>query len=954
MLDPFGLADHIEELETRLGRPADAAARADALTTLAWYMRQRDSARALALAEEAEQCLAEAATLTGEAVQRLRARLCLTRAEVRTLLAELDAAEDLLTAALTGFRAIGDPVGEGDARMVEAWLAFDRGQSGRRGEVLAAGLQCYARAGDDLRLRIAEATLAREAAYRDAAGTRDIWGPRLEAGAALGHPGLTALSDFFWGVVQFACSSYVEAARYWQQGLEQALKSGQTRLGVMMALGCGTAFDNVNDYAEALAWMERGRELAQPTGWPAIVGYALVQASRPTRRLDQPERAAALVREGMAWMKPFRRSRAYGTALQYLGDVSIDLGDAEAARDAYVECETLGRRLGMQDLLMEGLRGQAHCHCLLDQPDEAVKAAGQALKVARSSGDLGRQVETYVVLADIHRRYRLAAPEGMEAPSARIHFLNRALTVAESIEGLIPSFNLLSQLAEAHAETGDFAAAYRFERRAGQALEQSRTKQAKDRLMAMEIRFQTERARDEAAHLRRLAESERARAEAAQRAIQALELLGRIGQEITTSLEVEAVFHALHEAARDLMDADGFGIYLIDPDSKALTLRFGLEAGKPIPGHAIPLDDPEAPSARVAASREEVLVELVPGDRRAAYPGTRPMLTALFAPVALGDAGRSGRLLGVISVQSAREHAYGERERLILRTLCAYGAVALANAEAFAAAEQARASAAAALTDLQAAQATLIQQEKLASLGRTVAGVAHEINTPVGIALTTASHLREESRRFVGAVRARSARRADLDEFAGLVEEATEMMEANLARAVDLVKSFRQVSGDHADDAPRRIELTDWLRGLSASLEPLLRRRGVALTLPPGPGPALTTRTGALAQVITNLVNNAVLHAFEGVERPHILITARPDGESHLRIAVSDTGAGMEEEVLARAFEPFFTTKRDAGGTGLGLHIVHNLVTGPLAGEITLESRPGEGTTVGLRLPREI
>jgi len=953
LVDFFGLPEQVEALEALLVRPAEPAARLESLVHLAWYLRQRDTARALMLATEAERLAEWTPDTPPDRRSCLSARLSLVRAEAQTLRGELDAAEELLTAALTAFRTEGDGIGEGDARMVESWLAFDLGQSGRRAEVLAAAVQCYARAGDELRLHLAEACLARESAYRDPVGAEALWSARLGNATARGHAGLTALCDFFRGVLAFATSDYVQAARFWQQGQDQALASGQVRMAVMMSLGCGTAFDNVNDQAEALTWMERGRALARPTGWPSVIGFSLVQASRPLRRLGQHQRGLALVRDGLRHLKGFKQSRAYGTGLQYLGDALLDTGDFPAALEAYRDCEALGRRLGQVDLLMEGLRGQAHAFARLDRPEEALRSAEQALSVSRNAGDRGRQLEALRVLADIHRRYPLPVPDGMLAPNARIHFLHKALSVAETIEGLIPSADLFADVAAAYADIADYATAYKFERRAGEAREKSRSKQASDRMLAIEVRFETERARAEAENHRRLAAAEAERAEAAHRSLQTLEQLGQIGQGITATLDADAVFRELRRSIGNLMDADGLVIFILVGDR--LEMRYGVEDGRALQAHAVPLDDAHSIAARAARERRELLVELAHATAPRLIPGTVPMPTALFAPLMVGSRGREDRVLGVLSVQSRREKAYGERERLILRTLCAYGAIALANAEAYRTAESARAAVADALQELKSTQARLIQQEKLASLGRTVAGVAHEINTPVGIAMTTASHLRTETERFVRSVREGSIRRSDLDAFAELVDETTAMMEANLQRAADLVHSFKQVAADQTRDAARRIDLVDYLREVVTSLEPMLRKQGIAIRLTGAPGLTLVTRPGPLAQVVINLVQNAVVHGFADRParpmHPEIVITATADGPDHVRLTVADNGTGMTAEVQNQAFEPFYTTRRDSGGTGLGLHIVHSIVTGALGGTVDLDSEPGRGTTVDLRLP---
>jgi signal transduction histidine kinase len=168
---------------------------------------------------------------------------------------------------------------------------------------------------------------------------------------------------------------------------------------------------------------------------------------------------------------------------------------------------------------------------------------------------------------------------------------------------------------------------------------------------------------------------------------------------------------------------------------------------------------------------------------------------------------------------------------------------------------------------------------------------------------------------------------------------------ANLGRAADLVRSFKQVAADQASEAPRRIALRSYVEDVLRNVQPIMRRGGIALELDVPEAFEITTHCGALAQVLTNLVQNAALHAFDGVAAPKIVIAGGPAGEDRAFLRFSDNGVGMDAAVRQKAFDPFFTTRRESGGTGLGLHIVHNLVVGPLKGEVRLETAPGAGTS---------
>ncbi|WP_336488002.1 HAMP domain-containing sensor histidine kinase [Methylobacterium nigriterrae] len=259
----------------------------------------------------------------------------------------------------------------------------------------------------------------------------------------------------------------------------------------------------------------------------------------------------------------------------------------------------------------------------------------------------------------------------------------------------------------------------------------------------------------------------------------------------------------------------------------------------------------------------------------------------------------------------------------------------------------------AALLDLRQAQADLIRAEKLASLGQLVAGVAHEINTPLGLALTTATVVRDETRGFQATLAEGQLSRSRLTHYVERVQEGAALLCTNLARAADLVHGFKQVAVDRVSDEQRRFALDIWLDELLASLKPLLRQGGHAVTRD-CPPLTVDTNPGALAQVVTNCITNAVVHGFEPGRPGHIGVRVSEAGPGLIRLDIADDGRGIPPENLERIFDPFFTTARSRGSTGLGMHIVHNLVTVKLGGRIALASRPGEGTRVRIEFPAAI
>jgi PAS domain S-box-containing protein len=258
----------------------------------------------------------------------------------------------------------------------------------------------------------------------------------------------------------------------------------------------------------------------------------------------------------------------------------------------------------------------------------------------------------------------------------------------------------------------------------------------------------------------------------------------------------------------------------------------------------------------------------------------------------------------------------------------------------------------AALRNLRETQNSLIEAEKLAALGRLVAGVAHEVNNPVGISLTVASSLERKSTNFAAEVARGDLRRSSLNEFLETTRDASAQLVANLNRAAELIQSFKQVAADRNYSDQRSFDLGDLTEQVVMSLRPGLRKHHLTLNVDCQPNLTMNSYPGPYGQVLTNLFLNAVAHAFPDGRPGAVDIKVRESGRDNVEIIFSDNGCGMSLDVRRRAFDPFFTTRRDQGGTGLGLHIVYSIVTNRLGGRLELDSEPGEGTRIQIILPR--
>jgi signal transduction histidine kinase len=258
-----------------------------------------------------------------------------------------------------------------------------------------------------------------------------------------------------------------------------------------------------------------------------------------------------------------------------------------------------------------------------------------------------------------------------------------------------------------------------------------------------------------------------------------------------------------------------------------------------------------------------------------------------------------------------------------------------------------------ALHELNAAQQNLIDAERLAALGGLVAGVAHEVNNPIGISLTVASSFARRTEMFEAELRSETGlRRSQLDEFVRTSRDAAQQLVGNLQRAGELIQSFKQVAVDRSRAERRQFDLREATDQIIASLRPALKKASISLSVEVPESLLIDGYPGSYGQILTNLFLNAANHAFADGRSGVITISAKPSGNDDVEIIFADNGAGMTPDVQRQAFDPFFTTRRDEGGTGLGLHIVYNLVTQQLGGRMMLDSRPGQGTTFRIIIPR--
>ncbi len=450
---------------------------------------------------------------------------------------------------------------------------------------------------------------------------------------------------------------------------------------------------------------------------------------------------------------------------------------------------------------------------------------------------------------------------------------------------------------------------------------------------------------------------ERQRAERLQKA------LFQIAELATADISQSTFYHRVHAVVSGLINAQNFFIALLSANKASLQFPYYVDAtqhGQPsrplgrglseyVLRHCKPL---LGMTADVVALAKQGEIELQTA-------GT-PSVCWLGVPLLDGD-----EAIGVLVVQSYDAAVvYGPADQDLLSFVASQVANSLQRRRSAETLQQAYAllerrvqertrDLTETLNQLRDTQAELVRQEKLASLGGLVAGIAHEINTPLGICVTATSHVQGELLHWRAEHAAGKFDEKKIREMFDELDVTVQILESNTRRGAELVRSFKQIAVDQSSGQRRTFDLVEYLDEIVLSLKPKLKSAHCTVQVDCPPGIGMNSFPGALSQVLSNLIMNALLHAFQGRARGTIRVHGEADGEDVV-LKVTDDGIGMAEADLKRFFDPFFTTKRGSGGTGLGAHIVFNQVTSVLGGTIRVTSAPGAGLQVQMRLPRTL
>jgi signal transduction histidine kinase len=443
-------------------------------------------------------------------------------------------------------------------------------------------------------------------------------------------------------------------------------------------------------------------------------------------------------------------------------------------------------------------------------------------------------------------------------------------------------------------------------------------------------------------------------------------MLLEIGQMSIACSDITEFIRAVHRDLGRIMYAANFYVALGDREDGTVRFVYFVDEldATPDPEEKITLASPEqSPTAWVMLNCRSLVVTAE--QNRALHPGADGWGVGTTAEHWMGCPllDQQQQALGAIVIQSyTPEHTFSAEDQALFALIANHVSNALQGLQSMdrleravhertAMLEQQNVALNSAMTALQQAQAELVRQEKLASLGRLVAGVAHEINTPLGICVTATSHLVQELKLTREELAAGTMTEDSLQQFFDIVDQSLRIMTTNTQRAAALVRSFKQVAVDQSSDDIRSFNLNAYLAEVLLSMQPKLKGRPVKVVLECAPDIMLDSFPGAVSQIITNMLMNSLVHGFAHEQAGQVVIKAALEGQMVL-LEYSDDGAGMDADTLAKLFDPFFTTRRGSGGSGLGAHILYNLVTGPLGGMVQAHSEPGQGLRYQLRFPR--
>lgn len=414
-----------------------------------------------------------------------------------------------------------------------------------------------------------------------------------------------------------------------------------------------------------------------------------------------------------------------------------------------------------------------------------------------------------------------------------------------------------------------------------------------------------------------------------------IESLGKTGQEITSSLNLEDIFESVYVHIAESMDAYVFLIGIVDKDAHQINVEFYSENDQRCPPISFDLDDTSRPAVVCVSQKQEIITQNL-AQLNECVGGIKDPVSGhqtesvVYLPLVVKD-----EVVGCLSIQSMQQNAYDSNHLFMLRTIASYTAIAIENGVA--------------MRQLRETQAQLVESEKVASLGRLVSGVAHELNTPVGIAITSVSSLGELATQVKEDIKNNKLTKSGITKFVDSSIEIDRLLQKNLGRCANLIKNFKSISADQMTSSPSALTLKSYIQKIVDSHKGRLEEAAINCSIT-GDDATIFVDAGLVGQVFGNLIDNTIYHAFleQTDKQVNIAITEQ---NNNVTIVFADNGVGMDEEQKACIFDPFYTTARNKGLHGLGLNIVYTIIANKLNGSITVMSEKNQGTSFEMVIP---
>jgi signal transduction histidine kinase/CheY-like chemotaxis protein/tetratricopeptide (TPR) repeat protein len=878
---------------------------------LAWHLRQRDGRRARAIADAIAPALAARTDRSG---RRMAARLALTSAEVASLALEIEAADRLLADARTLFEGLGDIIGVGDCLL----LQVQNSRTWGRGDPVEAAETAYRQllaCGDEVSEGIALAEIA--TAMPGLSGDRAVRMAQLESWLAA-RPRVALLgpepyASIARGSVQFYAGHISEIIVHLGANMQRAKALGLQRLQLHLTLNCAIAHESLNDLLAAITLRESALAISREHGWPAYVAQSLAALARNHQMLGNQRARLELLERACVDLLPIASAFNSVVAQIHLGEARLAAGKVDGALEVFRLAHERASERNFDVLLPRTMAGEGQCLAALG---DVVGAHELTLRAYEQSPGHDTRCHTLEALIELHLQATLPAPAILLAPTPALHYIAVLAELTAVSEGSLPSARHLSQSSRAWEQAGDLARALAFERQAKIAVEHENSRNATQAMEAVQARHEAETAQRAHQLQLELAAAETARVRILEDAIATLDRLGLIGQEIAGNLDPDRVFEALATHVGSLISSDLLMIYTVDAEQDCLVEAFRMNQGVRGGGPPvrIPMSHPRSLAARAARERTEFLYDRASaGPQAVPLPDVAPPSTALFGALAIGH-----KLLGVLTIQSRTALAYDERERLIFRTLSAFGAIALDNAL------QAR--------ELRDARAAAESVSRVKS--EFLANMSHEIRTPMNAIIGLSSL----------AVKYDMPPR--VHDYLVKIKRSGE----HLLGIINDILDFSKIEAGKLQVDAIPFELESVLDNVVNVLSEKAEAKGLELLwvmdteLPR----VLVGDPLRIGQILINYAGNAVKFANRGEVRIEVRVVQSDADEILLKFSVADSGIGLTPEQIARLFTSFEqadkSTTRQYGGTGLGLAISKNLAQA-MGGEVGVHSVHGQGCT---------